>query len=238
MNNMSMSGMNSVGGPVGGMPMMNNGAGGQRDENAHSNDMFAASVQLNTYIYDYFLKNGLYACARSLLKSNVSLKTASDGSNSRTSPGLRRDADGNVLGNGVDDNAMDASGSKDDGNTKRPDDLPDAKVPQDCPSNSFLFDWWCVFWEMYAVQRRTSRNGGDGTALAYMQHTQVSLSLLSSFHDNILIKLGPGAPTLQARATTVDARTSKSPSYGRPDESVSKSNDDAQYAERNEYGPK
>ncbi|KAH0542207.1 hypothetical protein GP486_008655 [Trichoglossum hirsutum] len=169
MNNMSMAGMNSVGGPVGGMPMMNNGTGGQRDDNIHNNN---DTTLLNTYIYDYFLKNGLHSCARSLLNSNAPLKTASDGPNQRTSPNMRRDADGNVLGNGVDENAMDTGDSKDGGNGKR-EDLPDAKVPQDCPTNSFLFDWWCVFWEMFGAQRKGGRNGeGGGAAMAYMQHTQ------------------------------------------------------------------
>ncbi|KAI9777544.1 MAG: hypothetical protein M1839_008838 [Geoglossum umbratile] len=190
---MSMAGMNSVGGPVGGMPIMNNGTGGQRDESTHSGDAFPTSALLNTYIYDYFLKNGLHNCARTLLNSNVPLKVVSD---SRISLLVRRDADGNVIGNGVDDNAMDTAGSKDDGNSKRPDDLPDAKVPPDCPTNSFLFDWWCVFWEMYAVQRRTSRDGG-GTAMAYMQHTQAQQRIrqeqqrLMLGHQNPQMMAGP-----------------------------------------------
>jgi hypothetical protein len=168
MNNMNIAGMSSVGGPVGGMPMMNNGAGGQRDGD---NDTFA---QLNTYIYDYFLKNGLYTCAESLLNSNIALKT--DGSNQRTSPNMRRDADGNVLGNGVDENSIDSGDSKSGSSAKRPEGLPDAKVPQDCPANSFLFDWWCVFWEMFGAQQRRGNRNGEGTAMAYMQHTQVFLS--------------------------------------------------------------
>ncbi|KAH0543006.1 hypothetical protein FGG08_002614 [Glutinoglossum americanum] len=185
-----MAGMSSVGGPVGGIPMMNNGTGGQRDDNSHNNDMFTASTQLNTYIYDYFLKNGLYSCAKSLLNSNVALKTVSDGSNQRTSPNMRRDEHGNVLGNGVDENAMDASDTKDGVNAKRPDDLPDAKVPQDCPSNSFLFDWWCVFWEMFGAQQRRGNRNGEGTAMAYMQHTQVFLSHIVVFIPACLPNFG------------------------------------------------
>lgn len=163
MNNMNMAAMNAVGGPVGGMPMMNNGVGGGPRSN---NQDDTSKIQLNTYIYDYFLKNELYDCARALLQSEVALQVT------KPSPGQRRDADGNLLNNGVDDGAMDHD-MKEDHDPKRPDDLPVPKLPADLPENSFLHDWWCLFWDMWAAQRKKAKPGEGGLAVQYLHHTQV-----------------------------------------------------------------
>ena len=156
--------MNAVGGPVGGMPMMNNGViGASRNNNQHD----SAKLQLNTYIYDYLIKNELYDCARAFVNSDVPI------SHVKASPNRRRDADGNL--NGVEDNSIDTD-HKDDIDSKRPDDLPIPKVPANLPQNSFLQDWWCLFWDMYAAQRNKAKPGEGGPALQYVQHTQVSRS--------------------------------------------------------------
>jgi hypothetical protein len=163
MTNMSMTGMTPVGGPVGGMPTMNNGAVSVARTQQH--DMSRAN--LNTYIYEYFLKNELYAAARAVLNSNIQLHLVPG--SSKTSPARRRDENGNVVGNGVDGESMDTD-SKDDIDSKRPDDLPAPKVPSDCPQGCFLSDWWSVFWDIYGAHRgRDTR----GSAAQYVQHTQV-----------------------------------------------------------------
>lgn len=172
MNNVGMAAMNAVGAPVGGMPIMNNGVPGGPRVNNHQDDA-TSKTQLNTYIYDYFLKNELYDCARALLQSGASLKL------NKSSPGLRRDVDvnGNPLSNGVDDNAMDAD-VKDEADAKRPDDLPAANVPSDLPQNSLLHDWWCVFWDMFTAQRKKTKPGEAGPAVHYLHYTQVRSALL------------------------------------------------------------
>ncbi len=170
MNHMSMAGMPAVGGPVGGMPMMNNGIGlGASRANGNPQDTWR--MYLNTYIYDYFIKNELYDCARAFLASDVPINTSPP---TKLSPGRRRDGDVN----GVDESTMDTD-AKDDLHSKRPDDLPIPSVPPDCPDNSFLFDWWCVFWDTFGAQRNKKPKPGEaGPAFQYVQHTQVWLPVL------------------------------------------------------------
>jgi hypothetical protein len=159
MNNVSMGGMNAMGGPVGGgMPMMNNGAAGVRPQ-MPANDNRS---QLNTYIYEYFLRNGMFDCARSLLNSDQPMNVIKD------SPGRRRDENGGDEGADVD--------SKDDIDSKRPADLPEPNLPKECPESCFLYEWWCLFWDMFNAQR----GKGDGrNVLQYVTHTQVSKVMAS-----------------------------------------------------------
>jgi hypothetical protein len=156
MNNVNMGGMNAMGGPVGGgMPMMNNGApGGGLRQQIPANDNQRS--QLNTYIYDYFLRHGMYDCARALLQSDPTMKVIKE------SPGRRRDDNGNEDGEDAD--------SKDDVDSKRPDDLPRSDVPRECPESCFLYEWWCLFWDMFNAQR----GKGEGVNVRnYVNHTNV-----------------------------------------------------------------
>lgn len=156
MNNVNMGGMNAMGGPVGGgMPAgMNNGAGARPPIMGNENQR----QQLNTYIYEYFLRNEMYDCARTLL-----LNESSNINVSKDSPGRRRE-------NGAGDEGGDGE-SKDDVESKRPSDLPEPAVPQDCPESCFLYEWWCLFWDMFNAQR----GKGEGqNIMKYVHHTQVS----------------------------------------------------------------
>jgi len=172
-----------MGGPVGGgMPMMNNGAAGVRPP-MPANDNRS---QLNTYIYEYFLRNGMYDCARSLLNSDQPMNVIKD------SPGRRRDENGGDEGGDGD--------SKDDIDTKRPADLPDPNLPKECPESCFLYEWWCLFWDMFNAQR----GKGDGrNVLQYVTHTQVRklMALIVRF------KLRPseGTVTTQTRNAASNA---------------------------------
>ncbi|KAI9848293.1 MAG: hypothetical protein M1837_000557 [Sclerophora amabilis] len=155
-----MAAMNAVGGPVGGVQMMNNGTAGLP---RNGNRQEESKSRLNTYIYDYLLKNELFDCARSLHESGVPLLLE------KASPGRRRHADGTNLNNGVDEHSMDAD-TKDDLDSKIPDDLPSPKLTGgDATQNSFLLDWWGVFWDIYFAQQSKNR---DGAASQYLQHSQ------------------------------------------------------------------
>ncbi|KAI1495921.1 hypothetical protein F5X99DRAFT_425360 [Biscogniauxia marginata] len=142
MNNVNMANMPMTGGPVSGpIPMMNNALAAQQVQRLDGNNR----TNLNTYIYDYFLREGMYDCARAMLNSEQTLNVIKD------SPGRRRDDNGNVLGNGIGDDPMDTD-SKDDIDSKRPSDLPAANVPSGADS-CFLYEWFCLFWDMLMAQR-------------------------------------------------------------------------------------
>lgn len=152
MNNINMAGMNPMGGgPVGAgiPPMMNNraAAGARPSTSASNNDN--QRQQLNTYIYEYFLRNEMYDCARSLIQSGTPMHTVKD------SPGA----------NGVDGEV------KDESESKKPDDLPMPGIPNECPESCFLFEWWCLFWDMFNAQRG---KGDTPAVLQYVNHTNVS----------------------------------------------------------------
>lgn len=157
--NMGMANMNPMGGPVGGapMPMMNNGA-----INPQAAAAAAAARQqamnesqrgvLNTYIYEYFIRYGMFDCARSLLSSDQQVNVHKDGSKAA---------------NG--DDSMDTD-NKDDLDAKLPEDLPPPKLPMPASDTSFLYEWFCLFWDIYNAQRS---KGGNGTVNQYVSHTQV-----------------------------------------------------------------
>jgi hypothetical protein len=176
MNNLNMANMPMAGGPVGGgMPMMGNNAlaaAGQVQRPPDNNRM-----NLNTYIYDYFLREGMYDCARAMLNSEQLLNVH------KNSP--RRDENSN----GVGDDPMDTD-SKDDLDSKRPSDLPAPNVPNGSDS-CFLYEWFCLFWDILSAQR--NKGGVSAQVSTYVSHTQViALSftlqpyISRSFASNIL----------------------------------------------------
>lgn len=194
----------SMGSGVGGPPVgmnMNNGAGPRGPPSSNDKSL------LNTYIYDYFLKNEMFECARSLY-SEADLQTLPN--SRRNSPSRRaqkHDSDGNTV-NGIDENAMDTGEGPsqrknedlDDAAKQRGHDLPLPKVPADCPQGSFLFDWWCLFWDIFGA-----RNGNvkSVNAAAYVAQTQVCiLSFFLSFFFPELFSSRWNSVAVE-RATTV-----------------------------------
>lgn len=155
-----MANMNAMGGPVGGGPIpmgMNNGSLGPGQNSAQQKlDMEKNRTVLNTYIYDYFLREGMYDSARTMLNSEQTINVVKD------SPGRQN-------GNGAGDDPMDTD-SKDGLNSKRPDDLPMPNLPV-LSDNCFLFEWFCLFWEMLSAQR--NKNLVSATMNQYINHTQV-----------------------------------------------------------------
>ncbi|KAM0467251.1 hypothetical protein ACHAP7_012135 [Fusarium lateritium] len=186
--NVNMANMNPMGGPVGGapMPMMNNGAmnpqaaaaaaAASRQHQANDNQR---SV-LNTYIYEYFIRMGMYDCARSLLSSDQQVNVLKDGAN------RRRDENGNLI-NGVGEDPMDTD-SKDDIDSKLPEDLPPPKLPMPASDTSFLYEWFSVFWDIYYAQRAKS---GNNTINQYVQHTQQQSRLKQNQQQELLRQMRP-----------------------------------------------
>ena len=119
----------------------------------------------------------MYDCARSLLNSDQPMNVIKD------SPGRRRDENGGDEGADGD--------SKDDIDTKRPADLPDPNLPKECPESCFLYEWWCLFWDMFNAQR----GKGDGrNVLQYVTHTQVRKLMVFI----VRVKLRPSKGTVAA----------------------------------------
>lgn len=160
MNNVNMANMNPMGGgPVGApMSMMGNGAGagpaGPRQQS--SSDQ---RTLLNTYIYEYFLRNDMYDCARAMINSDPPININVN----KDSPNRRRGENGL----GGDRDSMDTD-SKEDLDSKRPDDLPAPNVPTP-PESCFLYEWFAMFWDVFHAQR----GKGNNAVLQYVNHTQV-----------------------------------------------------------------
>lgn len=169
---MNMTQMNAAGvggGPVGGgMVMMNSGSPAMPGNNGSNSGMPPEHVksQLNTYIYEYFLKLGHYDIARSILNDkNLTIHTRPP---VKQSPGRRKD--GEV--NGVDADAMDTD-LKDD----IPDDLPRPGHlgETSTPGVGFLFEWFSIFSDLFSAHRGGKGPGGSmGPAAQYLMQHQVS----------------------------------------------------------------
>ncbi|TWU71948.1 hypothetical protein ED733_000448 [Metarhizium rileyi] len=177
--NMGMANMNPMGGPVGGapMPMMNNGVA-MNPQQAAAAAAAARQSQLdnqrgvlNTYIYEYFIRYEMFDCARSLLSSNQQVNVHKDGK-------------GGNAANGED--PMDTD-SKDDLD-KLPDGLPPPKLPMPASDTSFLYEWFCLFWDIYNAQRV---KGGNGTVNQYVAHTQQQSRMKQNQQQELLRQMRP-----------------------------------------------
>ncbi|KAL2205554.1 hypothetical protein CC79DRAFT_1050950 [Sarocladium strictum] len=183
--NVGMANMNPMGGPVGGapVPMMNNGpmnpqqaaaaaaaANANRQQPGNDNQR----THLNTYIYEYFIRYGMYDCARALVNSDQPVNVQKDGAGNK----------GNT--NGTTDDAMDTD-SKDDIDSKLPEDLPLPKLPI-ASESSFLYEWFCVFWDIYNAQRL---KGPNNTVNQYVAHTQQQSRLRQNQQQDLLRQMRP-----------------------------------------------
>lgn len=133
--------------------MMNNIGVGTPSSNGTQDSM---KLQLNTFIYEYFLKTGQFDLARSLHKNDkFALNTI------KQSPGRRKDGDMNG-------DAMDMDGSDD-----IPDDLPRPSIQTDSGADGFLFDWFCLFQDMFTAQRQKGNGQESSIARQYINQTTV-----------------------------------------------------------------
>ncbi|MCJ1287256.1 hypothetical protein MMC26_006604 [Xylographa opegraphella] len=157
MNHMNMNGLNVGNGATVGMPMMSNGTNGVTSRTGNDQDReLEYKTRLNTYIYDYLLKQESYDCARALLKSGLAVQIIN-----KPSPGRRP--------NGTDEGSIDAD-SKDDIESQRPHDLPLPEIAHGT-DNSFLLEWFSVFWDIFFAARKDSKKTSH-QAYQYVQHTQ------------------------------------------------------------------
>jgi hypothetical protein len=149
-----MAGMNAMpGGPVGGVPMMNTQSAVSREQNMTQESVY---MQLNTCIYDYFLKRGQFDVARMLLNDeNIKLDT----DDAKSSPNHMNGVDGDT-----------SMGDTKDEKIRIPDDFPRPRVPMDS-GNSFLYEWFSLFWDIFAAQRK--RPPMNQMAQAYVNSSQV-----------------------------------------------------------------
>ncbi|KAG5935056.1 hypothetical protein E4U53_000534 [Claviceps sorghi] len=181
--NMGMANMNAMGGPVSGapIPMMNNGAMNPQmaaAAAAAARQLDSQHGVLNTYIYEYFIRYGMYDCARSLLSSDQQVNVYKDGTKGGNA----------ALGIGVHgDDAMDAD-SKDDLDTKLPDDLPPPKLPMPTSDTSFLYEWFCLFWDVFNAQRGKTVSS---IVNQYVAHTQQQTRLKQNQQQELLRQMRP-----------------------------------------------
>lgn len=103
--------------------------------------------RLNTYIYDHLCRMKLWDLARSFYQScPIQI--------SKTKKEMNGD-------DGMDTDSKDGA--------QRPEDLPIPSIGHHHSENSFLFDWWCQFWDVYAA----SRKSGSDIARQYYTHNMV-----------------------------------------------------------------
>jgi hypothetical protein len=152
MNQMNMNGANMPNGVAANM-VMNNGANGAPPRSQSEADEY--KTKLNTYIYDYLLKNEQYDCARALLNSSLNVMSKPPGAK-------KREVD-----------AMDTD-SKDDLELKKPADLPlPDRILDQNTENSFLLDWFTLFWEIFLAPRSTKPPKLNPNAVQYTNHIRV-----------------------------------------------------------------
>ncbi|TEA08736.1 Transcriptional activator somA [Colletotrichum sidae] len=183
--NPNMANMNAMGGPVGApVPMMNNGGPVAPQIPGSRQVPVPTETQrtlLNTYIYEYFLRHQMFDCARSLVNGDHQINVTKDG------PNRRRDENGNLLGNGLGDDPMDTD-SKEDIDAKLPDDLPAPKLPMPASESSFLYEWFCLFWDIFHAQRT---KGGNGPVNQYVSHTQQQSRMRQNQQQELLRQMRP-----------------------------------------------
>lgn len=146
--------MNNGSGALGGMPTMNNSTNGATPRAGSGSDPEEPDYEarLHNLMYDYFLKNEHWECARAILASGIALE-----------PPPRP--------NDVDVNGAEDPDSKDRVESKRPPDLPLAGKVSDDDHTSFLLEWFALFWDVYFAQRKSGK--ASTNAMQYVQHSQV-----------------------------------------------------------------
>lgn len=166
----NMAGMNAnIRGPVDGTPIM---ANMQRPVQPQAQP--DPRERLNTYIYDYFLRNNHTQLAQVMMECKLPL-------NLKPQPSKPSPSGRNV--NGVDGMDKDSR-----------DGLPEPNLPEgQLADNSFLLDWWAQFWDIYMAARKQQSNE-RGTQ--YISHTRVRLFLLCRLSN------ANGASRISPRCTT------------------------------------
>ncbi|KAF1354433.1 hypothetical protein EJ07DRAFT_133008 [Lizonia empirigonia] len=138
--------MNANGGPVNGTPIMANMS---MPVPPPARPVMDPREQLNTYIYDYFLRNNHNRLARAMVECDMKMSTSPP---QKPSPSSKP--------NGID--AIDDDSSS---------GLPLPLLPKNqMADNSFLLDWWVQFWDIY--QATKDRSGTPSKGAQYITHTR------------------------------------------------------------------
>lgn len=141
--------MNANGGPVNGTPVMAN----MNMPGPPQRPAMDPREQLNTYIYDYFLRNNHNRLARAMVECDMKMSTTPP---TKTSPGNKP--------NGIDQMDDDSISG-----------LPNPLLPEkQMADNSFLLDWWVQFWDIFQASK--VRSGQASKGAQYIQHTRVRRS--------------------------------------------------------------
>ncbi|KAF2868591.1 hypothetical protein BDV95DRAFT_609512 [Massariosphaeria phaeospora] len=144
-----MVAMNANAGPLDGTPIMGNVPRPRHLQTPTPHRDQDVRDQLNTYIYDYFLRNKHTRLARMMVECDLKMSV--------NHPPATKNENGRSV-NGVD--AMDQDSQ---------DDLPPPRIPTNQASeNSFLYDWWCQFWDIY----RAARPGAEPPSNKHTQYIQ------------------------------------------------------------------
>lgn len=159
--------MNTMpGGPVGAVPMMNTQSV-SRDQTMTQENI---QLRLNTCIYDYFLKRGQFDVARMLLNDeNFKLDT----DDAKSSPNHMNGVDGDT-----------SMGDTKDEKPRVPDEFPRPRVPMDLGGNSFLHEWFCLFWDIFLAQRKIPST--NQMAQAYVNSSQGLMRMREQANQNFL----------------------------------------------------
>lgn len=147
------------GGPVNGTPVMAN----MNMPGPPQRQPMDPREQLNTYIYDYFLRNNHGRLARAMVECDMKMSTTPP---TKTSPGNKQ--------NGMDPMDDDSVSG-----------LPNPLLPEkQMADNSFLLDWWVQFWDIFQASKQSRSQAPATKGAQYIQHTRVRsaplLPLLSS----------------------------------------------------------
>ncbi|KAF5708612.1 hypothetical protein FMUND_10524 [Fusarium mundagurra] len=127
----------------------------------HPQESYNKRTQLNTYIYEYFLHNGMFQCAQSILKADSDVRVLEHGTDSACDDkGCRLK---NALCNQTIDTGLDSTHSK---------PLPAPNIPILSPDSCFLYEWFYIFWAMLNAQKNED---GRTEANQSASHMQVSL---------------------------------------------------------------
>lgn len=118
------------------------------------NDM-DPKTSLPTFIYDYFLKKGKLDLASALLKSDLQVNTR---------PRTKRSPDGREINGG--DSAMDSD--------PKLDSIPEANIAEQLPNESFLQDWWFVFWDIWSAGKNKNASDAASRFLNQVSRNQMS----------------------------------------------------------------
>ncbi|KAH7110923.1 hypothetical protein EDB81DRAFT_953950 [Dactylonectria macrodidyma] len=136
---------------------------------------------LNTYIYHYFLHYGMFDCACAILNSDSKVKVQKHGRDS--SLGNKGGLLGNDLGHGSIDPGLDSN---------HPEHLPAPNVPNLSPDICFLYEWFCLFWDIF-----NARTDKGGSSQANHNKPNPNASYSQALYSPLVL-YGPDGTTLKA----------------------------------------